>query len=116
MRLSGAHFTGEASFLGEDYEFELYFGAHGVQTTFYLTGVALLVAVTLAAMSGNLDLTKLRHDVRSALRSIQAARAQTTSAGPPKPTGPPPAAPPVPPPPPPRPPTPPGADGGQSGT
>lgn len=116
VRLSGAHFTGEASFLGEDYEFELYFGAHGVQTTFYLTGVALLVAMALAAMSGNLDLTKLRNDVGSALRSIQAAPGQTRSVSPPKPTGPPPAAPPVPPPPPPRPPTTPGADGGQSGT
>jgi hypothetical protein len=110
VRLSGAHFTGEASFFGEDYEFELYFGAHGVQTTFYLTGIALIVAVALAARTGNLDLATLRDDVRAGLRNIQAAPAQSTAIGAPSPTAPPD----VPPPPPP----PPASDGGrgQSGT
>jgi len=100
VRLSGAHFAGEVSVLGEEYELELFFGAHGVQTTFYLTGIALLVALALAAMTGNLDLTKLRNDVGAALRSIQASPGQTPAAGPPTPTGPPPTGPPPPYPPP----------------
>ncbi len=96
VRLSGAHFVGEASFLGDDYEYEAYFGAHGVQTTFYLTGFALLVAVAVAALTRNLDLARLRQDVVAGLRTVQSSPARTAS-GSTGPTHPPPSAPPPPP-------------------
>ena len=96
VRLSGGHFVGEASFLGEDYEFSAYFGAHGVQATFYLTGVALLVAIAVAAITKNLDLAQLRRDVAASLRTLQSSPPQPPS-GAPGPTHPPPSAPPPPP-------------------
>jgi hypothetical protein len=96
VRLSGAHFAGEAPYLGDEYEYEAYFGAHGVQATFYLTGVALLVAIALAALTGNLDLARLRRDVSAGLRTLQSSPASATPgpAGPSYPPPPPPAPPP----------------------
>jgi hypothetical protein len=97
VRLSGGHFVGEASFLGEDYEFSAYFGAYGVQATFYLTGVALLVAIAVAAITKNLDLAQLRRDVGAGLRKLQSSPPQSPpgAAGP---SHPPPSSPPPPPP------------------
>jgi hypothetical protein len=95
VHFSGAHFRGEASFLGEEYEVDSYLGAHGVQATFYITGVALLVAAVVAALTGTLDLAKLRRDVSAGLSSLQTQRATTTAPGP---SHPPPSSPPPPPP------------------
>jgi hypothetical protein len=100
VRLSGAHFVGEASYLGEDYEFEAYFGAHGVQATFYLTGIAVVVAVLVAALTGNLNVAKLRSDVTTGLRRLQASPAQSPASGSAAPSHPPPSTPPPPAPPP----------------
>lgn len=99
VRLSGAHIAGETSFQGDDYDYDAYFGAHGVQATFYLTGIALLVAVVVAALTGNLDAAKLRRDVSAGLRSLQTPKPTAPSGGPTAPSHPPPSTPPPRPPP-----------------
>jgi hypothetical protein len=100
IRLSGAHFAGEATYLGDDYEYAAYFGAHGVQATFYLTGLALLVALVAAALTGHLDAATVRRDVSTLVRRLQASPTQAPPpTGPPGPSHPPPATPPPPPPP-----------------
>ena len=103
VRLSGAHFAGEASFQGDDFEYAAYLGAHGVQATFYLTGIALLVALVVAALTGNLDAAKLRRDVSAGLRSLQTPKATIPPASPTAPSHPPPSTPPPGSPPPPAP-------------
>jgi len=106
VRLSGGHLSAEASYLGEDYESSLYFGAHGVQTTFFLTGIAVLVALAVAGLTRTLDLRALARDVSSGLRKLQSAPAGTSGSAPtqpppysPPPSGRPPSGPPPGPPP-----------------
>jgi hypothetical protein len=99
VRLSSVHFGGEASYLGEDYEYSAYLGVHGVQATFFLTGIAILVALAVAAVTRNLDLETLGRDVGRVLGNLQSSPSQRTGSAPahPPPSEPPPAPPPVPP-------------------
>ncbi|GAA3804484.1 hypothetical protein GCM10022242_04720 [Nocardioides panacisoli] len=103
VRLANGHGTVHLDAGSETYESSGVMGLEGVQATFFITGIALLVALALAAARGGID-----RQVLGALKRLQvdAGRSRSVAAGtmpppPPPPSGPSPVTPDVPPPPPP---------------
>jgi hypothetical protein len=103
-RLANGHASVEVEFDGEEYRSSGMMGVEGVQTTFFITAIALVIALVIAFARGVID-----KETFGSLRRLQAhaGRPATTDAGPTNagPTAPPPAAPAPPPTPPPAPPS-----------
>lgn len=97
--LSGVRFAfeaeGESGFgQTEEYRATAAAGAHGLQTTFFVLGIALLVVLALAALTRTLDVSGVRRGLAGLQRDP--GRAVAAPPAPPGPTSPPPSQPPPP--------------------
>ncbi|MEO9324697.1 hypothetical protein ABFT23_14480 [Nocardioides sp. C4-1] len=106
VRVSGFHGRATIGYAGEETLFSIDAGAAGTETTFFVLGLGLVVALVVAAVTGHLSAEAVRGSL-GALRSLQARPTASSAPTGPPPAGPPPAGPPPAGPPPVGPPRPP---------